>query len=98
MYEVYAESIEQENVTISSMADFENSTRTNRTNRLEVLEEYYGNSTNDDQPEITTAAAAVEFKEMVVLSANASINEDTNRTNVTVVEEISKREREKKGI
>ncbi len=86
MYEVYNEGVEQENVTVTSMSD----TRTNRTNRLEVLEKYYGNSTNEEQLEATTA---VEFKEIVVLFANASLNEDTNRTNVTIVEEIGKKKK-----
>jgi hypothetical protein len=88
---MYYEGVEQENVTVTSMNESESTTRTNRTNRLEVLEEYYENSTNDDQFEATTA---VEFKEIVVLFANASVNEDLNRTNVTIVEEIGKRKQE----
>ncbi len=81
------ENIEQENVTVSSVTDFESTIRTNRTNRLEVLEEYYGNSTNDDQLETTTV---VELKELVMLFANTTANEDSNRTNITIVEEIGK--------
>ncbi len=82
------ENIEQENVTVSPVTDFESTIRTNRTNRLEVLDEYYGNSTNDDQFETTTTV--VELKELVMLFANTTANEDFNRTNITIVEEIGK--------
>ena len=73
------------------MPEFEFTTRTHRTNRLEVLEEYYNNvtknSTNVDQLEETST---MEIKEIVVLSANASASEDSDRANVTIVEQISK--------
>ncbi len=87
---MHEESIEQENVHVTSPPEFEFTTRTNRTNRLEVLEEYYGHSTNANHPEETTV---MEMKEIVLLSANVSASEDSNRTNVTVVEEISKKKK-----
>jgi hypothetical protein len=82
---------EQENVTVTSMPELEFTTRTNRTNRLEVLEEYYSNvttnSTNEDHFEETTI---MEIKEIVVLSTNASSSEEFNRTNITYVEQMGK--------
>lgn len=74
--------IEHDDVTVTAATDFEFTTRSNRTNRLEILEEYYENSTKSDEVEAT--------KEVVVLSANVSANDDFNRTNLTIVEEISK--------
>ncbi len=88
LFKADSEDIEQENVTVTSAYEFEFTTRTNRTNRLEVLEEYYNNSTNEDQLEEKTA---MEIKEIVLLSTNTSYNEDSNRTNVTIVEEIGKK-------
>ena len=88
MSEVYHEGVEQENTTVTPRTEFESSTRANRTNRLEVLEEYYGNATNADHIEATTA---VELKEIVILSANASVDGDRNGTNLTIVEEIGER-------
>jgi hypothetical protein len=54
---------------------------------LEVLEEYYSNATNENQLEETTA---MEIKEIVLLSANVSAKEDSDRINMTIVEEIGK--------
>jgi len=52
------------------------------------LEEYYSNLTNENQLEETTA---MEVKKIFVLSANVSANEDSDRTNMTIVEEIGKK-------
>ena len=85
--EGFVENIEQDYVTVTPATDFEFTTRTNRTNRVEILEEYYENSTKVDQVEPTTEI--VEMKEIVVLSANVSAaNDNFNGTNITVVEEI----------
>lgn len=53
-----------------------------------MLEEYYNNSTDENQPEETTV---MQIKEIVLLSTNVSANHDMNRTNATVVEEIGKK-------
>ncbi len=87
---MYAESVEQENVTVTPATEFEFTTRTNRTNRLELLEEYYHNATDENQIENKTG---MEIKEIVVLSANVSANDDADRTNVTIVEQIGKKKR-----
>lgn len=83
--EVVVENVEEEYITVTPVTEFEFTTRTNRTNRVEVLEEYYENATKVEQLEATTAA--VEMKEIVVLSANVSVNDDFNQTNITVIEE-----------
>ncbi|CAF0765158.1 unnamed protein product [Adineta steineri] len=80
---------EQENVTVTPMPESEFTTRTNRTNRLEILEEYYnkttGNSTGEEHVEETTVT---NIKEIFVLSANASVIDELNRTNITIIEQI----------
>lgn len=80
MNEVDVESVEEEDGKVTPGTELEFTTRTNRTNRVEILEEYYENATT----------VAVDMKEIVVLSANVSVNEDFNRTNITVAEEIGK--------
>ncbi|CAF1098664.1 unnamed protein product [Adineta ricciae] len=70
---------EHENVTNGLVVEEESTTRSNRTNRLEILEEYYNNTT-EDQFEGTTA---VEIKPIVLLSAL----DESNRTNITIIEE-----------
>jgi hypothetical protein len=80
-----------ENNTITTMPLFDFTTRTNRTNRLEILEEYYNNvtanSTNEDKPEEITI---LEIKPIVLLSTNISISEESDRSNVTSIEQIGK--------
>jgi archaellin len=77
------------------MPAFDFTIRTNRTNRLEVLEEYYSNvtanSTNEDQFEETTT---VEIQQIAVFLTNASFSENVDRANVTIIEEIGKEKRE----
>ena len=84
--EVVVENVEEENITVTPVTEFEFTARTNRTNRVEILEEYYENATKVEQLEATTVA--VEMKEIVVLSANVSVNDDLNQTNIIVIEEI----------
>lgn len=76
------------------MSEFEFTTRTNRTNRLEALEEYYNNATDENQFEETTITT-INLKEIVLLTTNISINEDMNRTNVSTIGEIGKKEKRK---
>ncbi|CAF2952145.1 unnamed protein product [Rotaria sp. Silwood2] len=84
----YSEVIEQETVAVTSMPEFDFTTRTNRTNRLEVLEEYYNNvttnSTNEDQLEETIP---MKTKQIVVLAMNTSSSQQSDQTNLTNVEQ-----------
>ncbi|CAF0801765.1 unnamed protein product [Rotaria sordida] len=84
----YLRVIEQEIVTVTPMPEFDFTTRTNRTNRLEVLEEYYNNvttnSTNENQLEETIP---MKTKQIVALTMNTSSSEQSNQTNLTSVEQ-----------
>lgn len=82
------ESVNEENVTVTTVADFEFTTRTTRTNRLDTLEEYYDNAADEIDLENTTV---VEIKEIMILTGNTSFIDDTNRTNMTVIEDIGKK-------
>ena len=63
--------------------------RTNRTNRLEILEEYYGNQTdnvtNDEQPEsvANVTTTTIEVKQIILLSTNASDEADSGHVEQT---------------
>ncbi|CAF5167778.1 unnamed protein product, partial [Rotaria sp. Silwood1] len=70
------------------MPELDFTTRTNRTNRLEVLEEYYNNVTtnsmNEDQLEQTIP---MKTKEIVVLATDTSSSEQSDQANLTRVQQ-----------
>ncbi|CAF0990296.1 unnamed protein product [Rotaria sp. Silwood1] len=84
----YSEVIEQETIPVTSMPELDFTTRTNRTNRLEVLEEYYNNvttnSTNEDQLEQTIP---MKTKEIVVPATDTSSSEQSDQANLTSVQQ-----------
>ncbi|CAF2052644.1 unnamed protein product [Rotaria magnacalcarata] len=80
--------IEQENITETSISKSDFTIRTNRTNRLEVLEEYYNNmttnSTNEDQIEEITP---IKIKNIIVPTKDMSSSESPDQTNLTSIEQ-----------
>lgn len=77
---------------MTSPIELDFTTRTNRTNRLHNLDEYYNNVTTDsmsvNQSEET---ATMEIKAVVVIPMNTSSSDETNQINLNNIEPIGKK-------